>query len=102
MHIRSNLKGTKGWLYMRERSIRFRYMITETAKRRATILTFWEKHDLEATEEAYLLHRTVLCNTILKFKPLRMKVLKIFLFLEIIGKLISGEKNIFFSIYIHI
>ena len=53
MRIRSNLRGTKGWLYMRERSIRFRYMITETAKKRATILTFWQKHGDEAVEEAY-------------------------------------------------
>lgn len=53
MRIRSNLKGTKGWLYMQERSIRFRYMITEKAKKRATILTFWKKHGPEAVEEAY-------------------------------------------------
>ena len=53
MRIRSNLKNTKGWLYMRERSIRFRYMITDEAKRRAKILTFWKKHGLEATNEAF-------------------------------------------------
>jgi len=53
MRIRSNLKGTKGWLYMYERSIRFRYMITETAKKRTRILTFWKKYGLEAVEEAY-------------------------------------------------
>jgi transposase InsO family protein len=53
MRIRSNLKGTKGWLYMREQSIRFRYMITEKAKERAKILTFWKKYGFEATTEAF-------------------------------------------------
>jgi len=38
---------------MYERSIRFRYMITETAKKRARILTFWKKHGHEAVLEAY-------------------------------------------------
>jgi transposase InsO family protein len=53
MRIRSTLKGTTGWLYMRERSIRFRYMITEKAKERAKILTFWKKYGAQAVEEAY-------------------------------------------------
>lgn len=60
MRIRSNLKGTKGWLYMRERSIRFRYMISETAKHRTKILTFWKKHGTEAVEEAYGIKRRTL------------------------------------------
>lgn len=47
---------------MRERSIRFRYMITETAKKRTKILTFWEKHGLEAVEEAYGVKRRTLFN----------------------------------------
>lgn len=38
---------------MWERSIRFRDMITETAKKRAGILTFWKKHGTEAVLEAY-------------------------------------------------
>ena len=62
MRIRSNLKGAKGWLYMRERSIRFRYMITETAKKRATILTFWKKYGTEAAEEACGVKRRTLFN----------------------------------------
>src|SRR3989344_8542280 len=62
MRIRSNLSGTKGWLYMRERSIRFRYMITETAKKRTSILTFWKKYGLEAVEEAYGVKERTLFN----------------------------------------
>ncbi len=38
---------------MRERSIRFRYMITEKAKERAKILTFWKKHGTSTTTEAF-------------------------------------------------
>ena len=53
MRIRSNLKGTKGWVHMWERGVRFRYMITEAAKKRAQILDFWKKHGPEAVEEAY-------------------------------------------------
>jgi hypothetical protein len=60
MRIRSNLRGTKGWLYMRERSIRFRYMITEIAKQRTKILDFWKKHGLEAVMEAYSVSKRTL------------------------------------------
>ena len=38
---------------MWERSIRFTYMITDTAKERTKILTFWKKYGEEAVEEAY-------------------------------------------------
>ena len=53
MRIRSNLTGTRGFVWGYERAIRFRYMITEIAKKRAKILTFWKKHGTEAVEEAY-------------------------------------------------
>jgi transposase InsO family protein len=45
---------------MRERSIRFRYMITEKAKERAKILAFWKRHGLAATMEAYEVSRRTL------------------------------------------
>lgn len=50
-------KGTKGWISMWERVLRFRYMITETAKRRTQILAFWEKHGLPAASEAFNVSR---------------------------------------------
>ena len=62
MRIRSNLKGTKGWVHMWERGVRFRYMITETAKKRVQILDFWKKHGLEAVEEAYGVKERTLFN----------------------------------------
>jgi transposase InsO family protein len=53
MKIFNKFKGTKGFVSLWERVIRFRYMITDEAKRRAEILAFWEKHGREATEEAF-------------------------------------------------
>ncbi len=45
MRIRSNLRGTKGFVVAWERAVRFRYMITEHAKRRTRILAFWEEYE---------------------------------------------------------
>jgi transposase InsO family protein len=53
MRIRSNLRGTKGFVVAYERLLRFRYMISDTAKKRVQILAFWEKHGTEATIEAF-------------------------------------------------
>jgi len=49
----NRFKGTKGFITMWERVLRFRYMITEQAKERCRILAFWERHGSEATEEAF-------------------------------------------------
>ena len=53
MRIFNKFKGTKGFLSLYERVLRFRYMITEQAKRRAKILAFWERYGAEATKEAF-------------------------------------------------
>jgi transposase InsO family protein len=37
---------------MHERALRFAYMITKEAQKRAKILTFWKRYGLQATEEA--------------------------------------------------
>lgn len=49
----NKFRNTQGFLTALERGIRFRYMITEEAQRRAKILTFWQRHGLEATKEAF-------------------------------------------------
>lgn len=49
----NKFKGTKGFKSTWERVIRFRYMITEQAKERCRILSFWEKHGSEAVKEAF-------------------------------------------------
>ena len=53
MRIRSNLRGTKGFVYVWKRSVRFRDMITDAAKHRTKILSFWKKYGAQASEEAY-------------------------------------------------
>lgn len=60
MRIFNKFKGTKGFLSMWERVIRFRYMITEQAKERCRILAFWEKHGDLATTEAFKISRRTL------------------------------------------
>lgn len=60
MRIFNKFKGTKGFITIWERVIRFRYMITEEAKRRVKILAFWDKHGTTATEEAFEVKRRTL------------------------------------------
>ena len=56
----NKLKGTKGFITIWERMIRFRYMITEQAKERCRILAFWEKYGDLATKEAFKVSRATL------------------------------------------
>ena len=60
MRIRSNLRGTKGFVHAYKRLIRFKYMITEEAKRRVRILAFFEKYGDRATTDAYGVSRPTL------------------------------------------
>ena len=60
MRIFNKFKGTKGFITIWERVLRFRYMITEQAKERCRILAFWEKHGNEATQEAFKVSRRTL------------------------------------------
>ncbi len=56
----NKFRGTKGFITMWERVIRFRYMITEQAKERCRILAFWEKHGDTPTMEAFKVSRRTL------------------------------------------
>lgn len=49
----NRFKGTVGFLSTWERVLRFRYMITEKAKKKARIITFFDKYGLKATYDAY-------------------------------------------------
>ena len=60
MRIFNKFKGTRGFKSTWERVIRFRYMITEQAKQRCRILTFWEKYGTEAVQEAFGVSRPTL------------------------------------------
>ena len=55
------LRGTKGWLYMWERTIRFRHMRNEQeVRRRVKILDFWKEHGEKATRDAFGVSRRTL------------------------------------------
>jgi len=56
----NKFRGTKGFITMWERVLRFRYMITEQAKKRCKILAFWEKYGDTATKEAFDVSRPTL------------------------------------------
>ena len=60
MRIFSINRGVVGSRTLQEYAIRFAYMITETAKKRAKILTFWKEHGLKATVDAYGVKRRTL------------------------------------------
>src|SRR3989344_9551366 len=68
MRIFNKFRGTKGFIPMWERVIRFRYMITDEAKRRTRILVFWEKYATRAVEEAFGTKRRTLFNWQKKLK----------------------------------
>ncbi len=56
----NKFKGTRGFLSTWERVLRFRYMITEKAKKKAKIITFFDTHGLKATYDAYGVSRPTL------------------------------------------
>jgi transposase InsO family protein len=60
MRIFNKFRGTKGFVSIWERMIRFRYMITEQAKERCRVLAFWEKHGTSATTEAFRVSKRTL------------------------------------------
>ena len=60
MHQFNKTRGTKGWITLYNRVLRFRYMITEEAKQRTRILAFWEKYGDTATKEAFNTSRATL------------------------------------------
>ena len=68
MRIFNKLRGTKGFISTWERVIRFRYMITEEAKRKTRILAFWEKYGTKAVEEAFGVKRRTLFDWQKKLK----------------------------------
>lgn len=53
MQIHNKAAGIRGLVSTYDEALRFRDMITQEAKRRTRILTFWHTHGLVATEEAF-------------------------------------------------
>ena len=60
MRIFSINRGVRGSRTLQEYAIRFAYMITEEAKHRAKIISFWNTYGLPATTEAYGVKRRTL------------------------------------------
>jgi len=60
MRIQSKYRGVKGFLTVYNRAVRYRYMITKQALRKARVLAFWEKYGLEATIDAFKVKRRTL------------------------------------------
>ncbi len=56
----NKFRGTRGFISIWERVLRFRYMITEEAKKRVEILAFWEKYGDAAAREAFKVSRATL------------------------------------------
>lgn len=74
MRIFSINRGVKGSRTLQEYAIRFAYMISEEAKRRAKILTFWQTHGLAATVDAHGVKRRTLFDWKQKLKKGRGKL----------------------------
>ncbi|MBT9170987.1 MAG: hypothetical protein DDT18_01344 [Actinobacteria bacterium] len=60
MRIFSINRGVKGSRTLQKYAIRFAYMITEEAKKRAKIISFWKKYGYGAAEEAYRVKKRTL------------------------------------------
>ncbi len=61
MRIKRTIEGTKGWLYMWERTIRFRHMRNnKEVVRRAKALDLWRDHGIAAAIQAFDVSRPTL------------------------------------------
>src|SRR3989338_3327556 len=60
MRIFCKYKGLKGFVKLYNDALRYQYMITKKALRKARVLAFWEKHGLQATAEAFGVKRRTL------------------------------------------
>lgn len=68
MKIQNIYRGIKGFVTVYDRAVRYRYMITNIAKRRQKILIHWEKYGLESTIDAFGVLRRTLFNWKLAFR----------------------------------
>jgi len=60
MQIRRIGYGVKGFVRLHRYALRWAYMITDKAKHKAQVLTFWTKHGLQAAEEAFKVKKRTL------------------------------------------
>ena len=67
-HIHCKYTGIKGFVTLYNNALRYQYMITKKALKKARILAFWQKHGLEAAKEAFLVKRRTLFDWKKKLK----------------------------------
>jgi len=60
MQIQCKYRGIKGILKVYDYGVRLAHMITEQAKHRAKVLTFWKTYGLKATKDAFKVGRSSL------------------------------------------
>lgn len=60
MQIHCKYTGIKGFINLYEYALKYSYMITDKAKNKVKIISFWEKHGLEATLDAFPYKRSTL------------------------------------------
>lgn len=74
MKIHNKLANTKGFISLWERMILFRDMITPRAEKRVEILTFFEKHGLLATKDAYKVSKPTIYRWVKTFRENERKI----------------------------
>jgi len=67
-HTHCKYAGIKGFINLYEYALKYSYMITDKAKFKAKVLSFWAKHGLEATIDAFPVKRSTLFSWKKKFK----------------------------------
>lgn len=62
MQIHCKYTGVKGFVKLYEYGLKWRHMITDKAKHKAKVLSFWNKYGIEATTTAFGIQRRTLYN----------------------------------------
>lgn len=60
MKIQSKYRGIKGFVTVYNRAVRYRYMITKTARNRYKIIIHWNKHGIASAIDAFSVSRRTL------------------------------------------
>jgi hypothetical protein len=76
-HIVNKYKGIKGFVSFCDWAYKIKYMVTDKAKFRAKVATFFEEYGLKPTEEAFGVKKSSICKwrKLLKENQGRLEVL---------------------------
>jgi len=76
MRVLRKFYKVKGSWNLYDWSIRMTYMVTEKAKWRAKVVTFFDKYGLEATEEAFSVKKSSIYKWKKLFDPMNLCLLE--------------------------